>query len=153
MVRTFRRLAIPAALLLVPIGLVGCGESSEEKATASVCSSTKEIRAQLTKLSSLSISSKAPEEIKAAAEVMEKQAGEIKESAGNLPAASKQPVESAESALKTELATLAAKSLAAAVKSSGSLETVLKESEPALKTGVAALASSYKQAYESLKCS
>ncbi len=30
---------------------------------------------------------------------------------------------------------------------------MLKESEPALKTAVAGLATGYKQAYESLKCS
>ena len=107
MFKTCRRPAVVAAVLLVPIGLAACGESSEEKATAQVCSSTKEIQAQLSKLSSLSISSKAPEEIKDAASVMEKEAAKIKESTANLPAASKAPVESAQTALKAELAALA----------------------------------------------
>ena len=147
-----RRSAGIAALSVVVLGLAACGESSEEKATAQVCSSTKEIQAQLSKLSSLSLSSTAPEEIKDAAAVMEKEAAKIKESTQNLPASSKAPVESAQNALQAELAVLA-KTLVSTAKSSGNLETVLKESEPALKTAVAGLAASYKRAYESLKCS
>ena len=104
MFKTFNRPAFAVmAILLVAAGLTACGESSEEKATAQVCSSTKEIQAQLSKLSSLSISSKAPEEIKDAAAVMEKEAAKIKESTSNLPSASKAPVESAQKALQTEL--------------------------------------------------
>ena len=61
-------------------------------------------------------------------------------------------MESAQNALQAELAVLA-KTLVSTAKSSGNLETVLKESEPALKTAVAGLAASYKRAYESLKCS
>ena len=152
MFKIFNRPAVVAAVLLVPIGLAACGESSEEKATAQVCSSTKEIQAQLSKLSSLSISSKAPEEIKDAAAVMEKEAAKIKESTANLPAASKAPVESAQTALKAELAALA-KAVVSTAKSSGNIEAVLKQSEPAVKTAVAGLAASYKQAFESLKCS
>lgn len=152
MFKTCRRLAVLAAILPVPIGLAACGESSEEKATAQVCSSTKEIQAQLSKLSSLSISSKAPEEIKDAAAVMGKEAGKIKESTANLPAASKAPVETAQKALQAELAGLAKIGVSTA-KSSGNIEAVLKQSEPEVKTAVAGLAASYKQAYESLKCS
>jgi len=152
MFKTMNRPAVVAVILLVPIGLAACGESSEEKATAQVCSSTKAIQAQLSKLSSLSISSKAPEEIKGAATVMEKEAAKIKESTANLPAASKAPVESAQTALKAELAALA-KGLVSTAKSSGNIEAVLKQSEPAVKTAVAGLAASYKQAFESLKCS
>jgi len=147
-----RRPAVVAAILLIPIGLAACGESSEEKATAQVCSSTKEIQAQLSKLSSLSLSSKAPEEIKDAASVMQKEAAKIKESTQNLPASSKAPVESAQNALQAELAALA-KTLVSTAKSSGNIEAVLKESEPAVKTAVAGLAASYKRAFESLKCS
>ncbi len=152
MFKTLNRPAVLAAILLVPVGLAACGESSEEKATAQVCSSTKEIRAQLTKLSSLSISQKAPEEIKAAAEVMKKEAAKIDESVTNLPASSKSQVETAQKALAVELAGLA-KTAASTAIASGNVEAVLKESEPAVKTAVAGLAASYKQAFESLKCS
>ncbi len=152
MFKTCRRLVVLAAILPVPIGLAACGESSEEKATAQVCSSTKEIQAQLSKLSSLSISSKAPEEIKDVAAVMGKEAGKIKESTANLPAASKAPVETAQRALQAELAGLA-KILVSTAKSSGNIEAVLKQSEPEVKAAVSGLAASYKQAYESLKCS
>ena len=152
MFKTCRRLAVLAVILSVPIGLAACGESSEEKATAQVCSSTKAIQAQLSKLSSLSVSSKAPEEIKDAAAVMGKEVGKIKESTANLPAASKAPVETAQKALQAELAGLA-KILVSTAKSSGNIEAVLKQSEPEVKTAVVGLAVSYKQAYESLKCS
>ncbi len=153
MLKTCTRPAVVVvASLLVPMGLAACGESSEEKATATVCASTKAIRAQLSKLSSLSISSKAPEEIKDAAAVMKKEATKIKESTANLPAASKAPVETAQKELQVELAALA-KTVASTSKSSGSIEAVLKESAPEAKAAVAGLATSYKQAYESLKCS
>ncbi len=151
MLKSCRRPAVIAAILLVPIGLAGCGESSEEKATAQVCSSTKEIRAQLSKLASLSISSKAPEEIKDAASTMNTEAGKIKESTANLPAASKAPVEAAQKALQAELAGLATAAVSAA--KSGDIEALLKQSEPEVKAAVAQLGASYRQAYESLKCS
>jgi len=152
MFKTFSRPTVVAAILLLPIGLAACGESSEEKATAQVCSSTKEIQAQLSKLSSLSISSTAPEEIKTAAEVMKKEAAKINESVSDLPASSKSQVETAQKALEAELVALA-KTAASTAKSSGNVEAVLKESAPAVKTAVAGLAASYKQAFESLKCS
>ena len=147
----FNRWAAAAAIPLVLVGLAACGESSEEKATAQVCSSTKEIQAQLTKVSSLSVSKQAPEEIKTSAEVMKKEAAKIDESKGNLPASSKSSVETAQAALKTELAALA-KTAASTAKAGGNVEAVLKESEPAAKAAVTGLAASYKQAYESLKC-
>lgn len=152
MFKSLSRPAVLAAILIVPIGLAGCGESSEEKAKAQVCSSTKEIQAQITKLASLSLSSKAPEEIQAAASVMNKEAAKIKESIPNLPASSKAPVEAAQTGLKAELAALA-KALVSTAKSGGNIEAVLKESGPEVKAAVASLSASYKQAYESLKCS
>jgi hypothetical protein len=149
---TFTRpAALTAVIALGAIGLAGCGESAEEKATAQVCSSTKEIQAQIAKLESLTLSSKAPEEIKAAAGVMEKEATKIKESTADLPAASKAPVEAAEKTLQTELVALA-KGVVSAAKSSQSPEAALKQAEPAVKAAVAGLAASYKTAYESLKC-
>ncbi len=153
MFKSFTRpFAFSAVLVLIVIGLAGCGESAEEKATSQVCSSTKAIRAQISKLSELSLSSKALEEIKASASVMEKEADKIKEAAPNLPASSKSVVESAQTALKTELAGLAT-AVVSAAKSSQSVEAVLKQSAPAVKASVAALGASYKQAYETLKCS
>lgn len=152
----FKTLARPASLVVViplaAMALAGCGESAEEKATAQVCSSTKEIRAQLSKLSDLSLSSKALEEIKDAAGVMKQEVGKIKESAPNLPSARKGEVEAAQKVLQTELIAAVA-TLASTVKSSGDAEAVLKQSEPQVKAAVAGLAASYKHAYEALKCS
>lgn len=151
MFKALNRPALAAAFLLIPIGLAGCGESSEEKATAQVCSSTKAIQAEISKLSNLSLSSKAPEELKTAASALSTEAGKIKESTANLPASSKAPVETAQTALQAELAALG-KALLSSVKS-GNIEAVLKESEPEVKAAVSSLGASYKQAYESLKCS
>ncbi len=152
----FKTLTGPVAFIavipLVAIALAGCGESAEEKATAQVCSSTKEIRAQLSKLSDLSLSSKALEEIKDAAGVMKQEAGKIKEAVPNLPSARKGEVEAAQKILQTELIAAAA-TLASTVKSSGHAEAVLRQSEPQVKAAVAGLAASYKLAYEALKCS
>ncbi len=152
----FKTLARPAAFMavisLVAVALAGCGESAEEKATAQVCSATKEIRAQLSKLSNLSLSAKALEEIKDAAGVMKKEVGKIKESAPNLPSARKGEVEAAQKVLQSELLAAAA-TLASTAKSSGDVEAVLAQSEPEVKAAVAGLATSYKQAYEALKCS
>ena len=61
-------------------------------------------------------------------------------------------METAQKALEAELVALA-KTAASTAKSSGNVEAVLKESAPAVKTAVAGLAASYKQAFESLKCS
>ncbi len=144
--------AFIAVIALVALALAGCGESAEEKATAQVCSATKEIRAQLSKLSDLSLSSKAPEEIKDAAGVMKQEAGKIKEAAPNLPSARKSEVESAQKVLQAGLIAAAA-TLASTVKSSGDVEAVLKQSEPQVKAAVVGLAASYKLAYEALKCS
>lgn len=83
---------------------------------------------------------------------MKKEAAKIDESVGDLPASSKSPVETAQKALQAELVTVA-RLAASTAKSSGNVEAVLHESEPALKTAVAGLGASYKTAYESLKCS
>ncbi len=152
MFKTFSRPAVVAAILLLPIGLAACGESSEEKATAQVCSSTKEIQAQLSKLSSLSVSKQAPEEIKAAAEVMKKEAAKINESVSNLPASSKSQVETAQKALEAELATLA-KTAASTAKSSGTSKPCSRNPSLRRRPRSPGLRASYKQAFESLKCS
>lgn len=151
-IKPVRAFALAVTILPATVGLAACGESAEEKATAQVCSSTKAIQAEISKLSSLTISSKALEEIQAAASTMQQEAGKIKESAANLPAASKAPVESAQNTLKTELAALAT-GVVSAAKSGESPEAVLKQSGPAIKAAVGGLATSYKAAYEALKCS
>lgn len=153
MFKTLARPAIFIAVLpIIALGVAGCGESAEEKATAQVCSSTKEIQAQLSKLENISISSKAPEEIKDAASVMEKEAQKIKEAIPNLPAERKGEVESAQKALQVELVA-AAGALVSAAKSSGGVEAVLKQQEPAVKAAVSGLAATYKHVYQELKCS
>lgn len=149
-----RRAAAPvaAAIAVGALALTGCGESAEEKATAQVCSSTKAIKAQFTKLGELQLTSKAPEEVKSILHVVEQEVAKIKESTSNLSEASKAPVQAAQNSFQTELVTLGA-SLASTAKSSGNTEAVLKQAEPEIKSAASTLVASYKQAYESLKCS
>lgn len=151
----FKTVARPALFIaagvLAPIGLAGCGESAQEKAVAQVCSSTKEIREQLTKVSSLTISSRAPEEIHAAAAVLNKEAEKVKKASPKLPAAPRTEVEYAQNVTQAELNPGLA-TLASAAKSPGGAEALIKQHEPEIKSLVAGLAARYKQADEALKC-
>lgn len=148
-----RKLTLPtaiAALSLSALGLVACGESSEEKATAQVCSARSEILKQVEKLESLTISSSAPSEAKASVEAIDASLHKITEAAPDLPSARKEEVKAAETAAKTALASLTASALSTA-KSSGA-QAALKSAEPQLKSTAAAFAAAYKHAFDELKC-
>jgi hypothetical protein len=150
----FESLGKPAAiavLLTSVLGLVACGESSEEKATKAVCSATKEIQTQLKKLETLPISSNFPTEAKASVEAITKSAKKIEESASKLPAARQEEVNAASKAFQTEIVTITT-SVASATKSSN-LETALKQAGPQIKASLSKLSSDYKKAFEALKCS
>jgi len=149
MSRIARRSAAVAALSAVVLGLAGCGESSEEKATKQVCSATTEISTQIKKLESLPISTGLVTEIKTSAEKMGKSVGEIKSAAPNLPEANKQEFEAATRAFQLELASL----IATTIKSSAGGEAALKSAAPQVKASLTKLGADYKHALESLKCS
>jgi hypothetical protein len=149
MLRIFTRSAGIAALSVVVLGLVACGESSEEKATKQVCAATSEISTQIKKLENLPISSSFPTEVKTSAEAIDKSVGEIKSAAPKLPAANKEEFEAATTTFKLELASLTATT----VKSSTGGEAALKSAEPQIKASLNKLGSDYKKAFESLKCS
>jgi len=149
MLSILRRSAGMAALSVAILGLAGCGESSEEKATKQVCAATSEISTQIRKLENLSISSTLVTEVKASAEAIDKSVGEIKSAAPKLPTANKEEFESATTRFKLELASL----VATTVKSSTSGEAALKSAEPQIKASLSKLGADYKKAFESLKCS
>jgi hypothetical protein len=149
----FRGLGKPtavAALALSALGLMACGESSEEKATKQVCSATSEIQTQLKKLDTLPISSNFPAEAKTSVEAIDKSIKKIDESAHNLPTARKEEITAANKAFETEIVTIT-KSVTSATKSSN-LEAGLKSAEPQIKASISKLSSDYKKAFEALKC-
>jgi hypothetical protein len=149
MFNIFRRSAAISALSVVVLGLVACGESSEEKATKQVCAATNEISTQIKKLENTPISSSFVTEVKTSAEAIDKSVGEIKSAAPNLSAANKEEFEAATKAFQLELASLTATT----VKSTVSGEAALKSAEPQIKASLSKLGTSYKKAFEGLKCS
>ena len=138
-----------AALSVVVLGLAGCGESSEEKATKKVCSATSEISTQIKKLEALPVSSSLTAEIEASAQTIDKSVGEIKSAAPDLPAANKAEFEAATSTFERELASL----LATAVKSAKGGEASEKSAGPQLEASLRKLSATYQKAFENLKCS
>ena len=143
--------AVVVALFLGGLGLVGCGESSSEKATKKVCSATGEISKQLKKLETLPINSSFPTEAKTSVEAIDKSIKEIKEAESNLPSARQEELNAADKAFETEIAAIT-KSAITASKSS-SAEAALKNAEPEIKAALTKVSDDYKKAFEALKCS
>lgn len=138
-------------LCVLPLALAGCGESTSEKAAKNVCSATKEINTQLLKLESLPISTSFPTEAKTSVEAITASIKKIRESTPNLDSARKQEVEAANSAFGREIATITKDVVAAST--SSNLGSALKSAEPQIKSSLNGLATSYKKAFEELKCS
>jgi hypothetical protein len=151
MFQGFRRSSALAVLLVIPLGLAACGESSEEKASKQVCSAVSEISTQLKKLESLPISSSFATEAKASVEAIDKSISKIKEAEPNLESARKEEINAANKAFQTEIASITL-SVVSASKSSN-LEAALKGAEPRIKAALSSLSSDYKKAFEALKCS
>lgn len=151
MSQTFGKSVAIAALVFSALGLVACGESSQEKASSQVCSGVKEINTQIKKLESLPISSNFPAEAKASVEAIDKSIKQVKEAEPNLDTARQEELNAADKAFETEIAAIT-KSVVSATKSSN-LEAALKSAEPQIKTSLNKLSTDYKKAYEALKCS
>jgi hypothetical protein len=139
-----------ALLLIVPLGLAACGESSEEKADKKVCSAVNEIRGQIKKLETLPISSNFPNEARASVEAIDSSASKIKEAAPDISSARKEELNAANRAFQTEIASITA-SVVSATKSAN-LDAALKAAEPRIKAALSKLSSEYKKAFEALKC-
>ncbi len=148
-----RLLSRPAIIALVPaaaLALSGCGESSQEKASAQVCSARAEISTQIDKLEHLTISTSLLTEAKTSIEAIGKSVTKIKEAEPNLEPAVKEQVEAGTKSFQLELASIGV-SLASAAKA-GNIASALASAEPAVKAALSGLATSYKKAYSSLKC-
>lgn len=143
--------AAAALLCVATLGLAGCGESSSEKAAKNVCSATKEIRTQLTKLASLPISTSFPAEARSSVQAITSSVKKIDESAPKLSGPQKQEVEAANSAFASEITTITKDVVGASI--SGNTQAGLKSAEPQIRAALSRLQASYKKAFEALSCS
>jgi hypothetical protein len=150
MFKTVTSRLVVLTVVLSALGLVACGESSGEKATAQVCSARSEISTQVQTLESLTLSSSAASEAKTSVEAISRSLDKIKEEAPKLPSARKEEVEVAQKAAEVALTSMTASALSAVT--SGGVEAALKSVEPQLKTTAAALTAAYKHAFDELKC-
>jgi formate-dependent nitrite reductase cytochrome c552 subunit len=137
-------------LVVVPLSLAACGESSEEKADKQVCSAVSEIKTQIKKLETLPISSSFPTEAKTSVEAIDKSVGKIKEAAPKVSSARREEIEAANRAFQTEIAAITTSVVSAA--KSANLEAALKGAEPRIKAALSKLSSDYQKAFEALKC-
>jgi hypothetical protein len=151
---TIRALGSPALCVILSgcaLGLVACGESSEEKAAKQVCSATSEISSQVEKLKALPISLSFVGEAQKSAEAINKSVAKIKDAEPNLSAQHREEVDAANRTLASELATITT-AVISATKSSGNLQTAVKSAETQIKTSLDRLSANYKKAFEGLKC-
>jgi hypothetical protein len=149
--RLVRSTVTAVAVALTATALLACGESSQEKAKAQVCSARSEIAAQVSKLEGLSISSTFLTEAKSSVEAINKSVAKINEAEPNLEPAVKEQVEAGTKTFQAEMLSIGAGLLTAA-KASGNPEALLKSAGPQVKAALTQLSATYKQAYASLKC-
>jgi hypothetical protein len=146
------RLLVVPLVMVAPLGLAACGESSQEKARKQVCAASSEISKQLTKLEGLPINTSFPTEAVTSLEAIAKSLKEVKSAAPNLEPARKEEVEAGTKAFLTQIGTITATLAATAIKS-GDTEAALKAAEPKIKAAESQLTADYKQAFAALKCS
>lgn len=132
------------ALLLSAVAFAACGESAEEKAKAQVCDARADISKQITKLSSLTISTSAIDEAKTGVEAIGKDLTKIKDAQPDLQPARKEQVEAATQTFGKQLS-----STVSGITSGLSLSNAEKQ----LKSALNQLADSYKQTLAPISCS
>ena len=135
-----------AALGLITLALVACGESSEEKAKAQVCGARANISKEITKLSELPLSTNLPSELKSGAETIGKNLTKIKDEQDKLAPARKEQVQTASSTFANQVS-----SIVSGLLSTKSLS--LSGAEAQLKSAASQLKSSYKTALAPINCS
>jgi hypothetical protein len=150
----FRTLVKPlaiAALLLSALALGACGESSQDKAKAEVCSARSDISKQIEKLQGLTLSTSLLTEAKSGVEAIGKDLTKIKDAQPKLQPARKEQVEAATKSFETTFSSISS-GLATAL-ASGNIEAELKSAGPQVKAALSQLVTSYKQALAPINCS
>jgi hypothetical protein len=133
-----------AALLLGALLLAGCGESSQEKATAQVCAARSDISKQAKMLSELTVSTSLLSEGKAGLEAIGKDLTKIKEAQPNLAPARKEQIQAATETFQTQVT-----SIVTGLVSNPSLSNAEKQIKSSLKQ----FASSFEAALAPVNCS
>jgi cell division protein FtsB len=133
-----------AALLLSTLALTACGESTQEKAKAQVCSARSDISKQVATLTTLPLSSNSLTQAKTGLQAIGKDLTTIKNAQANLQPARKEQVQAATHTFETQLS-----SIVSGLGSNLSLNNV----EAQLKSALAQLATSYKQTLAPINCS
>jgi hypothetical protein len=132
------------ALLLVALLLAGCGESSEEKAKAQVCTAKSDISKQVKMLSELTISTNLLTQAKDGLEAIASDLTTIKNAQPNLAPARKDQISSATHTFEAQVS-----SIITGLVSNPSLSNAEKQ----LKTSLTQYAKSFEQALAPINCS
>jgi hypothetical protein len=142
--RNVHKVSAIVALLLAGLMLAGCGESSEEKAKAQVCSARSEIQKQVKTLSELTLSTSALSQAKEGLDAIGSDLKKIKEAQPNLEPARRQQIETATHTLEGQVS-----SIITGFVSNPSLSNVEKQ----LKSSLTQYAKSFEQALTPINCS
>ena len=146
------RLVAGIAVIVAAVGLVACGESAQEKATAQVCKARNDISTQIKKLEGLTLSTSVVTEAKTSVEAIHGDLNKIKDAQPDLAAPRKEQVEAATDKFTQTLTSLASNVGKLALSSGGS-GAALSSAETGLKSALSQLGSSYKEALAPISCS
>jgi hypothetical protein len=139
-----RKVTAVVALLLAGLVLAGCGESSQEKAKAQVCSSRSDIQKQVKTLSELTLSTSVLSQAKEGLDAIGSDLTKIKEAQPNLEPARKQQIETATRAFESQVS-----SIITGFVSNPSLSNVEKQ----LKSSLTQYAKSFEKVLAPINCS
>jgi hypothetical protein len=142
--RRVRKVSAIVALLLAGLALAGCGESSEEKAKAQVCSARSDIQKQVTTLSELTLSTSILSQAKEGLNAIGSDLKKIKEAQPNLEPARKQQIETATHTFESQVS-----SIVTGFVSNPSLSNVEKQ----LKSSLTQYAKSFEKVLAPINCS
>ena len=132
------------ALLLAGLVLAGCGESSEEKAKAQVCSAKSDISKQVTMLGELTLSTSILTQAKDGLEAIGSDLTKIKDAQPNLEPARKQQIEAATRTFESQVT-----SIITGLVSNPSLSNAEKQ----LKASLTQYAKSFEKVLQPINCS
>jgi Tfp pilus assembly protein PilP len=132
-----------AATSIAVLAFAGCGESKEEKAEKTICSSRSSINTEIEHLRSIKLSTEAPSEVKNAATAIAEDTKKIVEASKELSPEAQANVQKAVEAFNKQLAEAVGKLI-----SGGALGA----SSSQLTSSLEAVATAYKQDLASIKC-
>jgi hypothetical protein len=138
--RTCALLTLLACFAL--LGLGGCGESEQAKAEKTVCSAKANIASSVQSLQSTTLQTLNVSKVQSEINSIDEELQKIKQAEGQLNATRKAEVEKANQAFSAQLSSLANELTSLSLASAGAQ----------LKAAASKLATSYQQAFASVKC-